>query len=70
MNQTIDRTGTFVTCGSRFGAASIDLADDDDVVRWCARFTVTEERLRLIVGRVGPMANAVHAYITSKGFSS
>ena len=70
MDEPIDKNGTFVTCSSLYGPACIDLQDDDDVAQWCARLAVTEERLRAVVGKVGPMANAVHAYLTSKGFSS
>ena len=70
MNQTIESNGTFVLCSSMFGPASIDVDDGDEVAQWCTRLGVTEERLRVVVGKVGPMANAVHAYLTSKGFSS
>jgi hypothetical protein len=70
INDPIDRNGTFVTCSSMFGPASIDLDRAGEVAEWCARLGVTEERLRLIVSKVGPMANAVHAYMNSKGFAS
>ena len=70
MNEPIEQRGNFVMCSSMFGAACVDLGSGDDTARWCTRFAVTEERLRVIVGKVGPMANAVHAYIASKGFSS
>lgn len=41
----------------------VDLSHDDDVVWWCAHFSVTSDRLRETVEKVGPSADEIRKHL-------
>lgn len=48
----------------------ISLAEDYERRHWTARFGISEERLRAIVGEVGPMVEDVERVLRGQGESA